>query len=285
MKLSKGFQFTFLAALFWAITIIITRIILKDGENALNVAFWIALLTTPYWLFVLSKKTAEFKAAIRKNYWILIGIGLVSAIGVNLIEPFALKYSPAVNFSLLIRSVILFTIVFAYLFLGEKITVKKVFVSFLILTGAFLLTTDGKAITFSKGDIFTLAEAAMIALGNNVLGKIAVKRMSADLSASGSFLIGVLPITLIAGLNNAIAIPKAPLLLILLAILAILLIVFRFKAYQNASASYVTMIFSFTPVLVSLMAIPLLKEYMTPTQIIGGALIILASISVEKLRI
>lgn len=285
MKPSKGFQFTFLAALSWAIAIVITRVVLQNGENALNVAFWIALLSTPYWLFVLFKNFPEFKATIKKNYWILLGIGLVSAVGINLVEPFALKYSPAVNFSLLIRSVIVFTIIFAYLFLGEKITLKKVIIAVLILTGSFFLTTKGQVISLSLGDFFTLTEAALIAFGNNILGKIAVKRLSANLSASASFMVGVPVISLIAFSNNAIAIPKSPLLLIILALSSILLIFFRFRAYQNASASFVTMIFSFTPVMVAFMAVPLLKESMSPIQLIGGVLIILGSIAVEKLKI
>lgn len=283
--LSKGFQFTFLAALAWAVSIVITKIVLGQGENTYNVAFWVTLLTAPYWLFIFSKNLNEFKIKIRKNYLILLGIGLVSTFGFTIVEVFALKYSPAVNFSLLIRSVILFTIVFAYIFLGEKITAKKLIVAFLILSGAFLLTTNGKSISFSAGDIFTLTEAALIAFGNNILGKIAVSRMSANLSASASFLIGLLPIALIAWFNNAVALPKTPLLFLILALASILLIFFRFRAYQHASASYVTMVFSFTPVLVTFMAIPLLGESMSPVQIAGGGLIILGSIAVEKLNI
>ena len=49
--------------------------------------------------------------------------------------------------------------------------------------------------------------------------------------------------------------------------------------------SLVTMIFSLTPIFVALLAIPLLKETLTPIQVIGGALIILAGIGVEKLKI
>ena len=155
----------------------------------------------------------------------------------------------------------------------------------LILTGAYLLTTKGQLISFSLGDIFTLTEAALIAFGNNVLGKMATNRMSTDLSASGGFLIGVVPLSLIALMNNAIAIPKSFFLIVLLTFIYILITVFRFRAYKNASASYVTMVFSFTPVFVSFMAIPLLGETMTPIQIIGGVLIVLAGIAVEKLKI
>jgi len=170
-------------------------------------------------------------------------------------------------------------------FLGEKITTKKIIIAGLILTGAYFLTTKGQSLSFSLGDIFTLMEAMLIAFGNNILGKMATNGMSTDLSASGSFLVGVIPLALIAFFNNAIALPKSPLLLAGIAIASMLGTSFRFMAYKNATASYVTMVYSFTPVFVSLLAIFVLKETLAPIQIFGGLLIILASISVEKLKI
>lgn len=283
--MSKGFIYTFLAALSWAISIVIARFVLRAGENAYNIAFWTTILAVPYWFYVLLGKKTELKRATKKDWSILLGMGLVSTIGVNITEAFALKYSPAVNYSFLIRTVILFTFLFAYLFLGEKLTLKKIVLAFLILTGAYLLTTKGQIISLTLGDIFTLTEAALIALGNNIFGKMATNRMSTQLSASAGFLIGVIPLAFIALMNNAIAIPKSLFLISLLTFVYIVLINLRFNAYKNASASYVTMIFSFTPVFVSFMAIPLLQETMTPIQIVGGTLIVLAGIAVEKLKI
>jgi drug/metabolite transporter (DMT)-like permease len=283
--MSKGFIFTFSAALGWAISIVIARFVLRAGENAYNVAFWTTVLATPYWLYILLRKKTELKNITKKDWSLLLGMGLVSTIGVNITEAFALKYSPAMNYSFLIRSVILFTILFAYLFLGEKLTLKKITLAILILTGAYLLTTKGQLIAFTLGDIFTLSEAALIALGNNVFGKMATNRMSTDLSASGSFLIGVVPLALIALMNNAVAIPKSFSLILLLTLIYVILTNLRFNAYKHATASYVTMVFSFTPVFVSFMAIPLLQETMAPIQIAGGVLIVLAGIAVEKLKI
>jgi len=285
MKLSKGFYFTFTAAFVWAISIVITKIVLKTGNNVYNVVFWITLLASPYWLFVFSRKFNEFKTTAKKNYLILLGIGIISTIGVSIVEVFALKYSPAVNYSFLIRSTILFTIIFAYLFLDERLTLKKIIIAILILAGIYFLTTKGKLIAFSLGDIFTLIETMLIAFGNSVLGKMATNKMSAKLSSSASFLIGVLPIAIITFFNNAIAIPKSLILIIFLAILSILSMSLRFQAYKNATASYVAMIYSFTPVFVLLMSIPFLKETMAPAQLLGGALIVLGGIAVEKLKI
>ena len=283
--MTQKFKYTFLAALTWAISIVMARYIFGLGENAYNVAFWTTVLAVPYWIYILSRQSKELKESTKQNYLILLGMGLVSAIGVSITEAFALKYSPAVNYAFLIRTVILFTMVFAYLFLGEKFTLKKVILAILILSGAYLLTTKGQLIAFTRGDIFTLIEAALIALGNNVFGKMATNRMSTNLSASGSFLIGVLPLAGLAYFNQAIAMPKSFLLISILTLLYILITVFRFNAYKHASATYVTMVFSFTPVFVSFMAIPILKEVLTPIQIAGGVLIVLAGVAVEKLKI
>lgn len=180
---------------------------------------------------------------------------------------------------------ILFTFLFAYIFLGEKLTLKKIILALVILFGAFLLTTKGQKLIFSLGDIFTLTEAALIAFGNTILGKLAVKRMSPNLSASASFFIGVIPLALIALFNRAIYWPKSLALIILLALTYFVLHLLRFRAYQYASAAYLTMMYSLTPVFVSFMAIPILKEVLTPIQIAGGILIVLAGVAVEKLKI
>ena len=174
---------------------------------------------------------------------------------------------------------------FAYIFLGERLTLKKIVLAGVILFGSYLLVTKGQKLSFSTGDIFTLTEAALIALGNTVLGKMAVKRMSTNLSASAAYLIGIIPLSLIALFNHAIYWPKSISLIILLAGSYIFLTMVRFRAYQYASAAYLTMMYSLTPVFVSIMAIALLDETMTPIQLIGGGLIVLAGVGVEKLKI
>ena len=155
----------------------------------------------------------------------------------------------------------------------------------MLLIGAYLLTTNGKIISLTKGDLFTILEAALIALGNNVFGKMATNRMSSQISASGSILIGFIPKMVLVMFLTTIVIPKMFLLTFILSIVYILLTEFRFIAYKHASATYVTMIFSFTPVLVSFMAIPFLHESMTLIQIIGGLFIIATGVMVEKLKI
>ena len=285
LRISKKFLFAFGVAFFWAISIIITKFILKEGENTYNLVFWTILLASPYWIYVFSKNIEEFKTASKKSYWILIGMGLIGTLAINIVEMFAIKYSQVINYSFLIRSVTLFTIIFAFIFLGEKITWKKILVTIFILVGAYFLTTNGKIIHLTSGDIFTLIEAMLISFGNTILGKMATNRMSSSLSSSAGSIIAVIPMALIAWFTGSIALPKAPILLVALTIFGILGTTCRFKSYKLNTASYATMIASFTPVLVSFMAIPFLKESLSPIQLIGGLLIIFATILVGKFKI
>ncbi len=283
MYVSKGFIYTFSAAITWAISIVLLRIILQRGEDAYTVLFWTSTIALPFWmyLFVTSKhEVAKLRSA---DYGILFGMGIISTVLVSITEFFALKYSPAINYAFLIRTVLLFTFLFAYMFLGESFTKKKLTLAVLMLLGAYFLSTKGKLISLTIGDLFTLTEAALIAFGNNVLGKMATNRMSINLSSSASSLIGFIPIVAITLYVSTIHIPQDVVLILILSILYIILTKLRYTAYSHAKASYVTMIFSFTPVFVSFMAIPFLKESMTSVQIMGGILIVLSGILVEKL--
>ena len=146
--MSKAFLYCLIASLGWAVSIVLTRYVLLSGENAYNVAFWTALFALPYWFLMLKNHRQQLKTLTKKDVALLCCIAMISCVGVVIAEMFALKYSPAVNYAFLIRTVILFTFVFAYLFLGEKFTVKKVVLAVLILVGSYFLTTKGKLIAF-----------------------------------------------------------------------------------------------------------------------------------------
>ena len=260
IKVSQGFKYTFLAAFCWAISIILTKFIFNLGEDAYNLSFWGSLLALPYWFIALKRGKIKPKSVNAKDWLILIGIAFISTVGTSVTENLAIKHGSAVNFSFLFRTVILFTMIFAYFFLGEKLTLKKFILAGLIISRAYLLTSNGQKLVLTKGDIFTLTEAALVAFGNNILGKIATSRLGPTISASTTMIMGFIPLALIAMFNRSLAWPVSwPLLMVMVGI-NLLITVFRYRGLQQASATFVTMVFSFTPVMVAFMAIPLLKE-------------------------
>ncbi len=286
VDVSKGFIFSITTALSWAVMIIITRTVLASGANVYSLAFWTSLFALPYWFFIGWKRRHLAIKLKRSDIGILVAMGIISTFGVGITEVFALKYTPAATYAFLIRFIVIFTIIFAAIWLRETITKKKIILVSLIMTGAFILTGNGALPVLTIGVFFTLLEAALIAFGNNILGKISTNRMDANLAATGMFLIGLLPTGLLAIFNNATALPSAPIILVAsITCLSLLLTTTRFQAYRHASASCVTIIMSFTPVFVSIMAFIFLGETLTQVQLFGGGLIVLSGILVEKLKI
>lgn len=283
--MSLGFIYTALAALSWAISISLRRLVLTQGETVYNLVFWATLVAAPYWFYFLYRKRKELKAATRTDYSILLAMGLISGAIFRLVQGFALQYSQSVNYAFLIRTVIVFTIVFGAVLLKEAITTKKLVLASLTLVGAYLLATNGRSLALSFGDLLTLGAAALIALGHNILGKIATNRMTPILSASGTFVTGFVPLILLVLVYGNITAPVQPGIILALALSSILITRLRFAALKHASAAYVAMIFSFTPVFVLLIAIPFLGERLTAIQILGGSIIIASGMLVEKLKI
>lgn len=281
----KGTLLAAAAAFLWAAIIILTKFIIRAGDNPLNVIFWLTILATPFWIGLLFSKKAEVKKMRKKDFQTLLLIGLVGPLLGAIVEIFALKYTQATNFSFLIRSSLLFTIVFAALFLGERVTKKKLTIATLILIGAYLIATSGKIIHLSLGDGLTLLEAALIAFGNTILGKIAIKTMSSQLSAAGSFLVSVLPVTVLTFATNSFAVPHAVGLILILTVVEIVSVLNRFNAYKYCSASFLAMTYSATPVIVTVFAFFLLGEQLSLIQIIGGLLIVSGGVYAEKIKI
>ncbi|MBP6994219.1 DMT family transporter [Candidatus Woesebacteria bacterium] len=284
MRISKGFTFTFISAFAWAVTISLSKFAFQGGENVYTLAFWTTIFAIPFWALLLLNNKKELKTIPKAGVYVLLGMGLNSII-LSILESFAIKFSTAINYSFLIRSVLLFTVLFALIFLNETLTRKKIVLVVLTLVGAYLLTTKGQILSLSLGDGLTLLEAAFIAFGNNILGKLSTKNMSANIASAGSFFVSVVPIAIIALINNAVVFPKFPLLLVGITVFSILITTMRFRAYRHASASYVTMIFSFTPVFVALIAYFFLHETITLIQVVGGGMMVLAGIATEKLKI
>ena len=141
--------------------------------------------------------------------------GLISAVGIKVIETFAIKYSQSINYSFLIRTTVIFTVLLEFIFFKNPITKRKIIMSVVILLGTYFFVAQGKSIELSLGDTLTLTEAFFISLGNYILGKYATNMMSSKLSAVGNFFFGLIPLIILCIFAGIISIPKDPLLVIL----------------------------------------------------------------------
>lgn len=284
-KLSKGFIYFLIFSFLWACSIINSRFILKSGENALNLTLWISLFTFFPWLFLFKKHFGEYKKLSLRNILLLVFIGIASSIGISYLQSLALANTTAINFSFLYRTIVVFTVIFAWLFLKEKLTKKKIFLVIFILFGSYLLTTNGKTLILSKGDIYTLLMAASAAFIANILIKHTISKMHPDLSGSVTSIIGTISLFFLAFMINAVKIPHQFYLILLGSCISFVMIMLRNRAYKYATASFVTIIVSLTPLFVSFLSYPLLGEKLELIELIGGLIIVGSTVLAEKFRI
>lgn len=283
--MSRGLIFSLATAFLWACSIVNTKVLLTQGENPLNLTVWIGLIMIPPWIFLFGKHIQEYKKLPHKYKWYLLGIGIASSIGINYLQSLALAHSPAVNFAFLYRTIVVFTIILAYIFFKEAITIKKWTLAGFILIGSYLLTTNGKGITLTLGDIYTLLYALCAAFIANILIKHTIAKMHPDLSGAAITIVSYATLCTYAYSLGVFRIPEHILMIALGSILSFALTMTRNRAYKYATASFVTMIVSLTPVFVAFLSYPILHERMDIYQIIGGIVIVGSMFLVERFGI
>lgn len=284
--ISSKLLFTSLTALFWGISIFLTKYVISLWENPFILLFWIIIIPSIFWFYKFYQQRKEIKKISKKSLWILFTIAIISWIIIPIIEIYALKIWSSLNYAFLTRTSLLFTILFAFIFLNESMNKKKWIIATLILIGCFFLITNWKKLDISLSDGISILQASLLAFWNTILWKIALKYMSPTISATMSFLMAFIPSILLSiYFSNWIHFPKFVFLTLLLWIASVLWTVFRFKAYQLASASYIAMMFSITPLLVTILGFFILHENLSLLQFIGWILIVTWWILVEKLKI
>ena len=283
--MSKGFIFSLGIAVIWACSLVNSRYLLTLGEDPVSLALWISIFEFIPWLYIFYTHIKEFIALSWQYKLLLLGLGILSSVGIDILQSVALAHTSAVNFSFLYRTVVVFTIILAYFFFKEPITRKKTLLALLILFGSYLLTTNGLGIKITLGDVYTLLYAASAAFITNILIKHTVSKMHPDLSGAVISLITTFMLLSIAITRGPIRVPQHIPFFLLASILSIGVVTVRNRAYQHATASFVTMIVSLTPVFVAFLSYPLLHERLGLVETIGGLIIIGSTFFVEKFNI
>ena len=207
-----------------------------------------------------------------------------------------IAWTEAINAGFLVKLATVTTVFFAWLILKESISKLKIAIVFLMLFGAYLLTTKGQSLLPRVGDLFILAACFCWSMGSVLVRKtLRTHAVDADvvtmqkplaslpvffilvgLSLFFPTLLGSLQPVLICCTFSPTYIPFA----IGSGICLGLTWIFLFRTLNVATASYMTLMSMITPIIVSLLAVVILDERLILIQIIGGGLIVLSGIAI-----
>ncbi|HSA83264.1 MAG TPA: DMT family transporter [Patescibacteria group bacterium] len=285
--------------IFWAIQIFITKVAFVAGADILALTIQSGIIAFMLLtLYVLLFKRHTFKQLSKT---ILIGLLLANAIHGGLgffFNNAGIALTTAINAGFLVQVATVTTALLAWIILKEKMTSSKMFLLILIIVGALLLITKGKLDSPQIGDILLILACLSWSTGNVLVRKILKKHpIDSDLVTFFRPIAG-LPLIFIA-------IAFAPLFpssiqpvfqtnffnltyinyAFACAIFIVLLWIFLNRTLKLASASYMTMMGSLTPVLVAILALLFLGESLEGIQWVGALLIIFAGFSTYLLKI
>ncbi|MCK4635091.1 MAG: DMT family transporter [Candidatus Aenigmarchaeota archaeon] len=265
-----------LASIFYGSFPIITKFLLNLGIEPLSLivssAIFIMIFGISYLLINLSK----VKEISRKNWFkILLITFLATSIG-NILIFIGQSLTTATNLSFLIKLTGLTVLPFAYFMLGEKLK-RKDFIAFMIvISGVFLLTTNGTLITPNLGDILIIILAIIIGFTNS-LAKQIMKDVSPNVISSLRILIGnLLLIGFIVPLGYASFTPLfiQPFWILIGAIFGTSSIFLLYKGIELAGASKATIFFLLSAIFTAVFAFIFLGEVLSYIQWIGAACIL-----------
>lgn len=269
----------------WSILILLNKVGLNFGAEpiswTIHTTFVSALILT---IYILIKKREELKRLDKSSirYFLILGFLVAFAYITGI---YGLRFSTSINYSFLIKSSLVFTILLSYFFLKESLDKVKIALCGMFIIGAYLITTGGKVIVPQLGDLLTLLSSfgfsSAIIIQKNLTGKLSSDIIGwARITFALLFCMIIVPFT-----GTTLSVIAAPIPLIGVGIFNAVLAIYLNKTIEVSSASYMSMMSMVVPVINAVLGFLVLKESINLVQAIGCILILVSGILVQKSKI
>ncbi len=286
---------------FWALQIFVAKLAFNTGVEVLSFqvlsyAFVLIILAVGL-LGSVGRQLFELYRIQRAQFWqLFIANGIQAGLG-TFFSLIGIALTAAINAGFLVKLATVTTILFAWIILHERMTPLKLVTVFVMLFGAYLLTTKGQALLPRVGDLFILGACFCWSLGNVLVRRILrAQPVNPDVVTLQKPISGLLILLLlVAGTLAYAEITGRQEPIFRCCTLSPWYIPYVFAAgiclagawfYLNrtlkvATASYMTLMSMLTPVLVAFLAILFLGETLVWVQAIGATLIILSGTAIS----
>ena len=197
---------------------------------------------------------------------------------------YGLRFTTSINYSFLNKSNLIFIPLLAFLFLQEKITKEKIFLAFTFFTGIYLVTTSGQFIIPHFGDLLVII-ATFFFSSFTIINKNLVKILEPEIVSWGILSWAAIFALILSFILKINVFSSIGILFVFLSGLAeALIILFINKTIRITSMTYYVMMTMFVPVINSILGILFLNETVNFIQLIGGIILMISGIMVQRLR-
>lgn len=201
-----------------------------------------------------------------------------------LFTTFGLEFTTSINYSFLSRSTLIFTTILAFFFLKEKMYPQKLLLIFGFFVGIYFITTKGKIIIPQIGDLLILIGSFFFASFSVTQKKISF-HLAPEIISWGVTTIGAILAILLGIILNVNLLPGDGFIFVFLTGLTeAFIILFMNKTIQVTNVTYYAMMTMLIPIINGILGFIFLNELLTAIQILGGCILIICGILVQKLK-
>ncbi|MCK4613210.1 MAG: DMT family transporter [Thermoplasmata archaeon] len=264
-------------SLFYGLLIVVQKMGLNEGLDPLSFSFSRSFIIIGLSLLYFTAQEIDIKPIPGSILRELAIIASISAISI-LILFIGQKNTTAVNAGFLIRLTPLFVVPLCTLILGKRFSRDQLSFMFVMLLGAFLLTTEGILMMPQNGDLLIIGATFMIAF-QNVFARKLMLGVSQDIvifsRIFGSALLIVIFTPLFLGRHCLDAMYSGAFYVALSAILYFISVVCHYRAIRLVGAFLASTFFLLGSLFSALFANVLLGEGLSTIQWFGSASILI----------
>lgn len=288
MQIKPKLIYVTIFSLMWSILVILNKFILNIGVHPLvYVMYYYAVASIVICFYTFPIKRRKIKSLSRYDIKIFLLMGSIISLAFA-IAMFGLSKTTSINYGFIIKSTVIFGPLLASLFLGEKFSKKKILLIPLFFIGVYLISTQGETLILGKGDALILS-AAFLFSSSDVLMKKLTKRLSFDLVATFRILSTLFFVFILVNIfvrDLSLNIPTFYFIIVIISgLISGIAQLFLLKTIDLSSISYLSMMTMMAPFFVVLIAFFFLGESFTIIHFIGGIIIIICGVLVQKYKI
>jgi len=285
----RGYALVLVAATLWATLGIIFKALIADyGLSRITIAFFRASLSAAILFAALGLYRPGALRIAARDVWFFIGFGLFG------VAAFYIVYVTAIDLAgMSVAAVLLYTApawvaVISAMFLGERLTTRKLGAVALAMVGCALVARvyDLRGLRLNWLGILAGLGAGLTYALYSVFNKAGVRRYDGWTVLAYGLLFGVVflaplqsPQLILAALRQ----PGAVIWLLVLALGPTLGAGLAFNAgLRDVPVSSASVVATLEPVIASLLAFAFLGERLDPAQLVGGGLILIAVLALTR---
>jgi len=235
-------------------------------------------------LFLFQKKYTIKINKVTRSQWRFIFLAGALLLAAYFFTTFGLEYTSSINYSFITRSNLVFTTILAFFFLKENMYMKKLLLIFGFFVGIYLVTTKGQKLIPQLGDFIILIGAFSFACFGIIQKKISnylpPEVISWGVTSTGAVFAILTALILKVNLFSS----NGFIFIFLAGLTEALVILFMNKTIRIANVTYYAMMTMLVPIINAFLGFILLHELLSSIQILGGGILIICGILVQRIK-